>query len=77
LDQKDYEKFYSFSKMVHIDDKEGLSKGIIELLEDSNKSSRMSCNSLYYIKGNISWKKSALLSHNFINDMIKSAEDYI
>lgn len=77
LDSEDYEKFYSFIKMVHIDDKEGLSNGIIELLEHSDKSSKMSCHSLDYIKRKISWEKSALVSHNFINEMIKSAGDYI
>jgi glycosyltransferase involved in cell wall biosynthesis len=77
LDQEDYEKFYSFMKMVHIDDKEGLSNGIIELLGHSDKSSKMSCNSLDYIKRKISWEKSALLSYNFINEMLKSAGDYV
>ncbi len=76
-DQSDYEKFSSFVKMVHIDDKLGLSNGIIDLLEDSDKSSQLADNALHYTKGNISWKKSAMLSHNFINKMLKSQKDLI
>jgi glycosyltransferase involved in cell wall biosynthesis len=76
-DQSDYEKFYSFVKMVHIDDKSSLSSGIIELLEDSDKSFQLAENALYYTKGKISWKKSAMLSHNFINKMLNSPKDLI
>jgi glycosyltransferase involved in cell wall biosynthesis len=76
-DQRDYEKFYSFVKMVHIDDNSGLTNGIIDLLQDSDKSSRLADNALHYIKGKISWKKSAMLSHNFINKMLESPKDFI
>jgi len=76
-DQRDYEKFCSFMKMVHIDDKSGLSNGIIELLEDSDKSFQLADNALHFMKRNISWKKSAVLSHNFINKMIKPTKDFI
>lgn len=76
-DQRDFEKFCSFVKMVHIDDKFDLSNGIIDLLEDSDKSSQLADNALRYTKEKISWEKSAMLSHNFINKMLESQRDFI
>ena len=76
-DQQDYEKYSSFIKMIHINDKSGLSNGIIELLEDADKSSKLADIALHYVERNISWKKSALLSHNFIKRMIKPTKDLI
>jgi glycosyltransferase involved in cell wall biosynthesis len=76
-DQCDYERFYPIMKMVHIDDKSGLANAIIELLEDPDRSSQMADGGLDYIEKNISWGKSALLSYNFINNMIKFTKDCI
>lgn len=71
-DPVDYDRFSPFVKMVYIEDRLKLSNAIVELLQDPPKCSSMAERSLSYIKKNISWEKSALLTVNFINKMIKS-----
>ncbi|MBC8488890.1 MAG: glycosyltransferase family 4 protein [Bacteroidetes bacterium] len=73
-DQKDHEKYSPFVKMVHIEDRPGLLNAVIELLQSQDKCSELTRSALSYIKNNVSWEKSAKLTVDFINQMVKSKQ---
>jgi glycosyltransferase involved in cell wall biosynthesis len=68
-DQKDYEYFSPFVKMVHVEDQLGISKAIIEILGNPDECASMSEKAISFINKNISWEKSALITLDFINTM--------
>lgn len=74
IDQEDYDKYFPFVKMVHIEDISGLLITVIELLQNQDQCSEMTRSALSYIKENVSWEKSATLTIDFINQMIKSKQ---
>jgi glycosyltransferase involved in cell wall biosynthesis len=74
---KDFDRFSSFVKMVHVNDELDLADSIIELLENPADCAIMQNKSLSYVNENISWKRTALLSLNFIREMITKTEDKV